>query len=96
MITEPALVQVGGGGGGRVGNGPHVSLGVFLFLFSFACVLLGVGGRVRSSLCSQMAAVIVDDASRLYLSCFREKNSKCHRNFSCLVSANLFWFLQAK
>ena len=42
------------------------------FLFSFACVLLGVGGGVRSSLCSQMATVIVDYALRLYLGCFRE------------------------
>lgn len=43
-------MQVGVGVG--VGNGPQFSPGVFSFLFSFACILLGVGGRVRSSLLS--------------------------------------------
>lgn len=46
---------------------------MFFFLLSFACILLGVGGRVRSPLYSQKATVIVDYALRLYLSCFREK-----------------------
>lgn len=30
-----------------------------------------------------------------YLSYFGEKN-KCHKNFNRLVSANLFWLLEAK
>ena len=84
MDTEWSLGDLGCklGGGGRVGHGPHFSPGMFLSPFSFACILLGVGGRVRSSLCSQMATVIVDYALQLYLSCFREKNNKCHRNFN--------------
>lgn len=94
VVTGWSLVQVGGWGQG--GNGPHFSPGMLLSPFSFACILLGVGGRVRSSLCSQMATVIVDYALQLYLSCFREKNNKCHRNLSWLVSANLLWFVEAK
>lgn len=71
-----SLVQVGRMRG-RVGKMvPRFSPGMFLSPFSFACILLGVGGRVRSSLCSQMATVIVDYALQLYLSCFREKNNK--------------------
>lgn len=98
MDTEWSLGIFGAswGDAGRVGNGPRFSPGMFLSPFSFACILLGVGGRVRSSLCSQMATVIVDYALQLYLSCFREKNNKCHRNFNWLVSANLFWFMEAK
>lgn len=49
-------------GGRAVGNTSHFSPGVFFFLCSFACILLGVDGRARSSLCSQMAPVIVDYA----------------------------------